>query len=287
MTITSPVLRYHGSKFRLAPWILSFFPKHTCYVEPFGGAAGVLLQKTRSYAEVYNDLDRSVSNFFKVIREEETRSKLIEAVILTPYSREEFDDAWKPTNCLIEDARRLCIRAQMGFGSAGATKGSTGFRIDSKRAYGTAMDLWAEYPEAIRCAGERFSRVLIENRGAIDVMLQHDAPSTLHFVDPPYVHETRVIRTNAGGHKGAYRHEMTDDQHVQLLESLQKLQGFVVLSGYESDLYNDHLKGWEQHKTRARISSGRGTAVREECVWLNTQCQSALKAEEIQPRMFA
>ena len=71
-------LRYHGGKYRLAPWIIDFFPAHECYVEPFGGAAGVLLQKPRSYAEVYNDLDGQVVNFFRVIRDPETRQQLID-----------------------------------------------------------------------------------------------------------------------------------------------------------------------------------------------------------------
>lgn len=68
MTAQRPALRYHGGKFRLAPWLLQFFPPHGCYVEPFGGAAGVLLRKPRVYAEVYNDLDGDIVNFFRVLR---------------------------------------------------------------------------------------------------------------------------------------------------------------------------------------------------------------------------
>ena len=167
MTIATPVIRYHGSKFRLAPWVLQHFPPHTCYVESFGGAAGVLMQKPRSYAEVYNDLDGDIVNLFRVLQNPESRSGLVERLVLTPYSREEFELSWETTGDPVERARRTVIRAQMGFGSAGATKGVTGFRIDTKRQYGTAQSLWAEYPESIAEVGQRLSGVLIENRPAL------------------------------------------------------------------------------------------------------------------------
>lgn len=284
MSINAPALRYHGAKFRLAKWVMSFFPEHTCYVEPFGGAAGVLLQKPRSYAEVYNDLDRAVVNFFRVLRDPITRARLIEAIVMTPYARDEFDLAWEECDDLIEEARRLAIRAQMGFGSAGATKGSTGFRIDTKREYGTAQQLWTMYPAAIKAAGERLSSVLIENRDAVSIIQQHDSQSTLHFVDPPYLLSTRVIQN---GNKGCYKHEMTDEDHAALLESLQNVKGYVVLSGYPSELYQEYLGNWERYETTARISAGRGTSLRTECVWINPACSDALAREDKQQRMFA
>lgn len=271
--ITRPALRYHGAKFRLAPWVMQFFPVHRCYVEPFGGAAGVLLQKQRSYAEVYNDLDGDIVNFFQVLRDPHSRSRLEELLMLTPYARSEFEQAWAPSADSIERARRTAIRAQMGFGSAGATKGITGFRIDTKRAYGTAQQLWAEYPETISIVGKRLAGVLIENRPAIDVMQQHDAPTTLHFVDPPYVLGTRVLQ--AGG-KGYYRHEMSDEDHAELLAVLLELDGMVVLSGYETDLYCAALTEWKTFSTSSRISAGRGTAIRKEVVWINPACANAL-----------
>lgn len=271
--VISPVLRYHGGKFRLAPWIMSFFPAHTCYVEPFGGAAGVLLQKPRAYAEVYNDLDGDVANFFRVLRDPATRTQLIEAITMTPYHRDEFEQAWESADEPIERARRLAIRAQMGFGSATATKGKTGFRIDTKREYGTAQQLWAYYPAALATAGQRLSGVLMENRPAIEVMRAHDGPYTLHFVDPPYLHETRVMQS---GKAGYYRHEMTNEDHIELLQALLKLEGMVVLSGYPSDLYNDILAGWSTQTTDARISAGRGSGVRKEVVWLNPACREAI-----------
>ena len=159
----------------------------------------MLLQKERSYAEVYNDLDGDIVNFFQVLRDSSSRQKLLDAVMFTPYARAEFETAWEETADPVERARRTAIRAQMGFGSAGATKGETGFRIDTRRAYGTAQHLWAEYPQAIVAAGQRFQGVLIENRPALEVMRQHDAPDTLHFVDPPYLHGTRVLQANGQG----------------------------------------------------------------------------------------
>lgn len=273
MKIDKPALRYHGGKFRLAPWITQFFAPHVTYVEPFGGAAGVLLQKQRSYAEVYNDLDGDIVNFFRVLRAPDMRRQLLDLVSLTPYAREDFDEAWEETDDPVERARRTAIRAQMGFGSAGATKGATGFRIDTRRAYGTAQHLWAEYPQAIAAVGQRFQGVLIENRPAIEVMQQHDRNDTLHFVDPPYVLSTRVLQANG---KGYYRHEMTDADHLALLQDLLELEGMVVVSGYDSELYNDMLAGWETFQTKSRISAGRGTALRTEVVWINPSCSDHL-----------
>ncbi|MGA4473910.1 DNA adenine methylase [Ectopseudomonas chengduensis] len=273
MTITAPVIRYHGGKFRLAPWVIEHFPPHQIYIEPFGGAAGVLMQKPRSYAEVYNDLDGDIVNLFRVLQNAAQREALAELLVLTPYARDEFEQAWIYTDEPIERARRTVIRAQMGFGSAGATKGVTGFRIDCRRKYGTAQQLWTRFPDQLATIGMRLADVMIENRPGVDVMLSHDSPQTLHYVDPPYMHSTRVKGSSKGRY---YRHEMDDEQHASLLTSLTQLQGMVVLSGYPNDLYNDCLDGWTVNTTTARISAGRGSDTRTECLWLNPACMEAL-----------
>ena len=267
--ITSPVMRYHGGKFRLAKWIQSFFPPHRTYVEPFGGAAGVLLQKKPSESEVYNDLDGDISNVFFVLQDKESCLELERLLMVTPYSRREFEKSYKETLDPVERARRTLIRAHMGFGSAGATKRQTGFRIDSARKYGTAAHLWASYPEKISNFCRRLECVLIENRTALEIFEGHDRVDTLFYVDPPYRHDTRVM----GGHGRYYQYEMTDSDHEQLLNALLELEGFVVLSGYDSDQYNDLLSSWKKYSVTARISAGRGTGTRTECVWLNPRCQ--------------
>lgn len=272
MTVIShPVIRYHGGKFRLAPWVIGHFPKHLCYTEAFGGAAGVLIQKERAYAEVYNDLDGEIVNLFRVLRNEEFRNRLIEQLVLTPYSRVDFQEAWDDCDDSIEKARRLIIRAQMGFGSAGASKGITGFRIDTKRAYGTAQSLWATYPNHLAAIGQRLSGVLIENRPAIQVLRDHDCSETLHYVDPPYVHKTRYTGAKTGR---VYRHEMSDQDHEELLKVLLELEGKVIVSGYSSEIYNDYLAKWKRVDTSARISSGRGTDIRIECLWISPNAQA-------------
>ncbi len=271
--ISSPVIRYHGGKFRIASWVIKHFPPHKIYTETFGGAAGVLMQKERAYAEVYNDIDGDIVNLFRVLQGQLTRSTLIEQLTLTPYAREEFEQAWEDKTDPVERARCTIIRAMMGFGSAGATKGTTGFRIDTKRQYGTAQHIWARYPDQIAALGERLAGVLIENRPAIDVIHAHDSQETLHYVDPPYLHETRVKGAASGRY---YRHELDDTQHQELLDNLKCVEGFVVLSGYDNEMYNDVLTGWHTNSTTARISAGRGGAIRKECIWINPACMAAI-----------
>ncbi|OTG78505.1 DNA methyltransferase [Acinetobacter sp. ANC 4558] len=270
MKLDHPLIRYHGGKFRLAHWIIAQMPNHICYTEAFGGAAGVLLQKPRAYAEVYNDLDGDIVNLFEVLRDSRSRELLIEQLVLTPYSRTDFENAWEPTENKIERARRVCIRAQMGFGSAGATKGITGFRIDTKRQYGTAQSLWSTYPDHLGIIGQRLNGVLIENRPAIQILQDHDAETTLHYVDPPYVHDTRYDGAKSGR---IYRHEMSNKEHLNLLNTLLDLKGMVMVSGYPCEMYDDMLSSWKRIETSSRISAGRGTAVKTECLWINRQAQ--------------
>lgn len=273
--IASPALRYHGGKFRMAPWVTGFFPDHRCYVEPFGGAASVLLHKRRAYAEVYNDLDGDIVNFFRVLRDPALREQLIANCVLTPYAREEFEQAYEHSDDAVERARRLAIRASMGFGSAGASKGGTGFRVDTRRSYGTAQSVWARYPEHLAQIGQRFVGVLVENRPALQVLDQHDGDDTLIYADPPYVLSTRDKRASATT-SSYYRHEMTDADHEDLLGRLKTAKGMVVVSGYANELYADMLVGWQRHDTEARISAGRGTALRTESLWVNDACRESL-----------
>ena len=269
MAIKHPVIRYHGAKFRLAKWVISHFPQHTCYVEPFGGAAGVLIQKPRSYAEVYNDLDNDIVNLFQVLRCEESNKRLQELCLLTPYSRIEFEKSFEPCEEPIEKARRLVVRATMGFGTAAANKGTTGFRLDTKRKCATAMHLWARYPDNLSSICERLASVLIESKPAVEVMRKHDAITTLHYLDPPYLPQTRVSGNRY------YQHEMTIEDHEQLLYQIKELKGMVVLSGYDSELYNDLLPDWRKEVKSSRISAGRGTAVRTECLWISPNCKAS------------
>lgn len=269
-TLFTPVLRYHGGKFRLAKWITGFFPEHHCYVEPFSGAASVLLQKERSHGEVFNDLDSDIVNLFKVLRDEQQSKRLIELLHLTPYSREEFYLAYEKTEDAIEKARRTVVRSAMGFGSGAATFHKTGFRCEAKRQYNTSAHVWEKYPDVIQFVCQRLKGVNIENRPAIECINYHDSEQTLFYVDPPYVPNSRDSRY-AGS---IYQHEMTEQDHEALLKSILDLKGMVIISGYDSDLYNDYLASWRKEEKSARISAGRGTGKRIECLWISLNCES-------------
>lgn len=253
---TRPILRYHGGKWLLAPWIISHFPEHRVYVEPFGGAASVLLRKGRSYAEVYNDLDGEVVNLFRVVRDDghELRQKLH----LTPFSRVDFMESYKQSTDPIDQARRTVIRSFMGFGS-NSHNHATGFRSNSNRSGTTPAHDWMNYPDCLVAVIERMRGVVIENRDAKLVMTAHDEKTTLHYVDPPYVAETRD--------KGSdYRFEMTDADHRELAEFLRGLQGMVIVSGYDCPLYAELYKGW---RTETITALADGARKRQETLWFN------------------
>jgi DNA adenine methylase len=267
MTPRRPVLRWHGGKWRLAPWIISCLPPHRIYVEAFGGAASVLMRKPRTYAEVYNDLDSEVVTLFRCLRDKETSAQLKEEIILTPFAREEFALSYEPCRDPIEQSRRLIIRSFMGFGSnAHANICRSGFRANSNLSGTTPAHDWANWPDQIDAFVERLRGVIIENRNAIEIIKQHDSLETLFYMDPPYVHSTRVgLGQNRKNH--AYRHEMTDADHIELADQLHSVDGMVVLSGYACDLYDHELyKGWHRQERKAYAD---GARERTEVLWLN------------------
>lgn len=261
-----PLLRYHGGKYRIATRIMPFFPAHRIYVEPYGGGGGVLLKKPRSFAEVYNDLDRDVVNVFKVMRDPEGSTELRRQIELTPWSREEFFKSYEPCEEPIERARRTIVRGFMGFGTTSRRAHRTGFRARAYRQNQTGAMDWTNWPDEIPIFVERLRGVTIECRDALDVIGHQDTVDTLFYCDPPYVLGTRTS-SKFHGMSGAYAHDMTDDDHGALAAVLHQVKGMVVLSGYACDLYDrDLYADWERHELRTVADGGRP---RTEILWLN------------------
>lgn len=265
-TPTRPALRWHGGKWLLAPWIIAQFPPHRIYTEPFGGGASVLMRKQRSYAEVYNDLDDELVTLFRVMQSDRA-DRLVKSLKLTPFARSEFENAYEIAEDPVEIARRLIVRSFMGFGSGLAIcRRSTGFRADSNKSGSTPARDWANYPNALRALIERMRGVVIEQKPAVEILRKHDGPETLHYVDPPYVHDTRSSKREGGTLHHRYAHELTDADHEELLSTLCALEGMVALSGYDHPLYAERLVGWRRIERQTHAA---GARPRTEVLWLN------------------
>jgi DNA adenine methylase len=210
-----------------------------------------------------------------VLRDRSAASALIRALELTPFAREEFELAYQPCEDPVESARRTIVRSFQGFGSDG-TSGQyrTGFRANSNRSGSTPAIDWRNYPPGLIAIVERLTGVVIEHRDAMQVMRAHDGPTTLHYVDPPYLPETRSTGNNRRGQGyHAYVHDLEADEHPPLLAGLRELRGMVVLSGYPAESYDRELAGWRRIERPALAD---GARPRTEVLWLNPACVAAL-----------
>lgn len=256
-------MRYHGGKWRLAEWIIEHFSAHRSYLEPFGGGASVLLQKPRSHSEIYNDRWGDVVNVFRILRDPELASELKRVCELTPFARAEMQLSDECAQDPIESARRMIFRSFSGFGSASSNSlHKTGFRSNSRQSGTSPARDWMHWPAHIDSFTKRLAGVVIENRDAIGLIWQHDKPDTLIYCDPPYVQSTRRTRRR----NSAYRHEMTDDDHLELGEVLHNVDGAVVLSGYRCELYDELYGDWQRDDCHSYAD---GAAKRIESVWMN------------------
>lgn len=262
--ITGPALQYFGGKWLAAPWIISHFPAHVCYCEPYAGGASVLLRKPPSKIEVYNDLDSAVVTFFRVLRDRP--GELIRAIELTPYSREECDQSINKVGDELEIARRFCVRSYMASSSAQV---SGGWSYNVTKASGLPSATWNDIPERLVVIAQRLKLVQIENSPALDTIKRFDAPGTLFYLDPPYLLETRP------GSSGSYRQEMhTNPEHTELANLLNSISGMAIVSGYEHPLYDELYTGWRK-VTRTFNTTGiivDGTTIvtpRTEVLWLS------------------
>lgn len=254
------MLRYHGGKWRIAPWVIGHFPPHNQYIEPFGGAASVLLRKPRSRLEVYNDLDGELVNLFRVARDQ--GEALVQAVTLTPYARAEFQAARAPSDDPVEQARRTLLRSAMGFGS-NAHNRATGFRGRHRVQSQNPVHDWRHFPEPLGAIIERLRGVVIEHANAFTLIDTYDAPETLFYIDPPYLFETR------SDGEADYRFELDEADHIALAERLHTIEGAAVVSGYPSPLYDALYAGWHRFERAARSD---GAHARTEAIWLSPKC---------------
>jgi DNA adenine methylase len=256
---------WYGGKYSHLNWLLPLLPDCHHYCEPFGGSAAVLINREPAPAETYNDIDGEVVNFFRVLRNQ--RSKLVKAIALTPFSREEFDLAVNGAHekvSELERARRFFVRARQartGLAQTASLGRWANCRNTSRAGMSGVVSRWLGSVEMLPEIAERFLRVQIENRPAIDVIRLYDDETTLFYCDPPYPHESR-------GDAKAYLFEMTDWEHEELASVLHSVKGKAAVSGYRCELMDALYKDWRRADAPAKNCHS-SKQIRQEALWMN------------------
>ena len=258
--------------------LLPLIPKHRTYVEVFGGAGALLFAKPRSAVEVYNDIDSGLVNLYRVLRDPESFQQLYKKAVLTPYSREEFyamRETWNQTEDPVERAYRFYVVARMSFSGIFGRPWTLAV-AQSSRGISSVVRKYLSALERLPKIHQRLSVVQIEHLDFRRIFQLYDSPETFFYLDPPYVLETR--------HSEEYTHEMSLEDHRELVDILLKIQGRALLSGYQHEVYGPlEEAGWARvdkvtncfaaGRTRAAGLQGRGSCThkqrRTESLWFN------------------
>ena len=260
------VLKYPGSKWRIVDKLVELIPPHHTYLEPYLGSGAVFFRKAPSDIETINDLDWDVVNLFQCIREDS--EKLARLIMTTPYSRQMYDDAFKsdPIMEVLSEGNRFLKACQFlvrcwqghGFRSNGYKVGWKNDVQGRERMY--ALWNWYRLPEWVIEIAERLRRVQIECSSALELIVRYDYENVFMYLDPPYLLGTRC------GKQKQYKHEMSDEDHEEMLQKAIGSKAKIMISGYASEMYDDMLAGWRRKEFRSHAEMG---SKRTEAVWMN------------------
>ncbi len=263
--IVSP-LKWHGGKQPLARRIVALMPPHITYVEPFAGALAVLLAKPPGdTSEIVNDLDSRLMDFWTLLREAKWFARFQRMAQASPMSEELWRECEKDLEAEDPSRRAWAYFVRCRQSLAGRMKSFTPLSVTrTRREMNEQAAAWLSAVDGLAEVHARLKRVAILNRDALEVIRQHDSPQTLFYCDPPYVPGSRSAPE-------VYAHEMTLNQHAQLLELLKLCKGKVILSGYSNPLYDEELQSWQRVEIdRANSAAGGDTKRRmTEVLWLN------------------
>lgn len=266
-----PILKYPGGKWSQAAWIAHHFPAHKHYLEPYCGSAAVFFNKTPAAHEVINDMNGSIINLFHVLRNPDMARQLAEQIDFTPWSESEYElyeRNYEGSDDPVENARRFLIRSWQAHG--GTIYQVSGWKHNGLHATVYPARLWRQLPERLLATVDRLKDAEIRNRPALEMIAYYNSADTLIYADPPYLLSTRSRKY--------YKFEMTDDEHIALLNALDVHRGPVVLSGYAHPLYDERLKHWYRVTTPAVTEHGN---VRTEVLWLNEKAKPAAGLWEV------
>ncbi|WP_081428021.1 DNA adenine methylase [Clostridium kluyveri] len=198
-------------------------------------------------------------NLFRCVRNKS--EELAKLIYFTPYSREEYKESYNRSGNDIEMARQFLVRANMA--RAGMQYYSSSWRHAGPVLGATCNQRvigdWNKIPQRILDVAVRLKDAEIENTDALELIKKYNRKDCLIYVDPPYLLSTRRQRY--------YNVEMTGDkEHEELIKVLKKHLGTVMLSGYNSDLYNDLLHDWDTTEIKTNAEQGKE---RTEVIWTN------------------
>ncbi len=262
-TLVQP-LKWHGGKHYLAKQIIPLMPEHVHYVEPFFGGGSVLLQKSpEGVSEVVNDVHRHLTNFWRTLQDETSFAKFMRIVEAIPFSEVEWKDAQEESDDPIRQAVNFfvyCRQSRAGKMDYFATLS----RNRTRRAMNEQASSWLNAIEGLPAVAQRLKRVVVLCDDAVKVIASQDGPNTLFYLDPPYVHESRVTTAD-------YDHEMTTEQHERLLNQIKRCEGKVLLSGYPNELYSQALGDWRYVDIEIdnKASSSKTKPKMIERIWMN------------------